>query len=176
MQPLDPSRRRLLKKLAKQRLEQQSQELRRELQEANPAPLGSDEWVRNYRTGVAREQKLRSAPPDRIEASDAAENFVAHEVHEIDEAHVGQSLPAAKTWYFECPRCHDLLHTKPSNSVSCRCGTVRLDHAAQTVSGPDSGLRIVSLIGRGHGQPAPSGPDANVDARSSRRRPWWRFW
>ena len=152
---MDEAEKRRLKKLGKQRVEEQSRELQARLREANPAPIGSDEWVRNYKAQTIRERALRRTPPDRIAASEAAQCFVLNEVDP------GPNFGGVPTWYVECPECHDLLHTAPADSVSCSCGAVRLDLATKQVL-VGSGLRprIVRLIARGE----------------TAHRPWWRFW
>ena len=73
---MDESEKRRLKKLGKKLVEQQSRELQERLHEANPVPLDSDEWVRNYRVGTQREKQLRAAPPDRILAAEFRRTFV----------------------------------------------------------------------------------------------------
>ena len=141
---MDEAEKRRLKKLGKQQVEQQSQALRARLQEANPAPVGSDAWVRNYKAQTGRERALRHAPPDRIVASEATQEFVLNEVDP------GPNFGGVPTWYVECPRCHDLLHTVPAESVSCSCGAVRLDLAARQFQvSPRLRPRFVRLIPRG---------------------------
>lgn len=152
---MDAAEKRRLKKLGKQLVEQQSRDIHARLAEANPAPVGSDEWVGNYKAQTTRERELRKSPPDRIPAAEASREFV------LDEVDPGRNFAGVPTWYVQCPACHDLLHTVPTQSVACSCGAVRLDLAEHALKvAPNTRPRIVRLIARGD---AP-------------RRPWWRFW
>lgn len=160
---MDEAEKRRLKKLGKQRVEERSRELEEQLRESNPAPVGSDEWVANYKTGTAHERALRQAPPDRMSEADALAKFVLRTVLERPDIGV-------PTWYAQCARCRDLLHTMPSAPTSCECGAVKLwmDGDPPLLQGRYAEadlLRIVKLIGRGTAQSTP--PE---------RRPWWRFW
>ena len=157
---MDAAEKRRLKKLGRRLVEHRSQELQERLHEANPAPVGSDEWVTNYKAEVERDRQLRKAPPDRLSNSEAAAEYVLLPVDP------GDRFIGVPTWYVQCPRCHDLLHSVPTKPVACACGAVQL-----TTSGDfpilqahvTRGLqpRVVRLIGRG-AQP--------------KRRAWWRFW
>ena len=152
---MDDAERRRLKKLGKRMVEQQSLELEARLAEANPARVGSDAWARSYKAGTARERELRASPPDRIAGADALREFVLHNVDP------GPGFAGVPTWYVECSRCHDLLHTVPKEAVNCSCGSVGLDPATrQFLVAPETQTRFVKLIGRGK-QP---------------RRSWWKFW
>jgi hypothetical protein len=152
---MDEAEKRRLKKLGKQMVEQQSRELQERLAEANPAPTGSDEWARNYKTQTLRERDLRRSPPDRIAGTEASRDFVLNEVDP------GPRFSGVPTWYVECPQCHDLLHTVPTQSVACSCGSIRLDLAdRQFLVAPETQPRFVRLIARGE-QP---------------RRRWWKLW
>ncbi|HZN68204.1 MAG TPA: hypothetical protein VFB66_23160 [Tepidisphaeraceae bacterium] len=152
---MDAAEKRRLKKLGKQLVQQQSRDLQARLAEANPAPAGSDEWVRNYRAQTTRERELRQSPPDRIPAAEASRGFV------LDEMDAGPNFGGVPTWYVQCPACNDLLHTVPTQSVACTCGAVRLDLVEQALEvASNTRPRIVRLIPRG----------------DAARRPWWRFW
>lgn len=157
---MDAAEKRRLKKLGKRLVEQRSQELQERLHEANPAPVGSDEWVTNYKAEVERDRQLRKAPPDRLSESEAAAQFVLQPVDSADR------FVGVPTWYVQCPRCHDLLHSVPTGPVACTCGAVKLTTSGdfpilQADVTQDVQPRVVRLIGRGT-QP--------------RGRPWWRFW
>lgn len=160
---MDEAEKRRLKKLGKERVEQQSRELERQLREANPASLGSDAWMANHKAGVDAERSLREAPPDRMPESEALTRFV---LHPIDSA--GDLIPV-RTWYVQCAHCRDLLHTEPSAPVTCQCGAVALWLAGdppllQGRYAEDALLGKVRLIGRGSAM------------KETPQRPWWRFW
>lgn len=152
---MNDAEKRRLKKIGKQVVEQQSRELHERLAEANPAPIGSDAWARNYKAQTLRERELRRSPPDKIAALEVAQEFLLH------PADPGPNFLGVPTWYIECPRCHDLLHTVPTQSVACSCGGMRLELATRKIE-VDNEIqpRFVRLIARG-GKP---------------RRPWWKFW
>ena len=160
---MDEAEKRRLKKLGKERVEQQSRDLEKQLREANPAPLGSDAWMANHKAGVDAERSLREAPPDRIPEPVALTRFV---LHPIESA--GELIPVP-TWYVQCAHCRDLLHTDPSAPVQCQCGAVQLwiggnPPLLQGKYAEGALLGKVRLIGRGAGQKPTPG------------RPWWRFW
>src|SRR5689334_18321947 len=115
---MEKAEKRRLKKLGKKLVEQQSRELDERLREANPAPVGSDEWARNYRAGVERERQLRADPAGRVPAADVRKGFVLLTVAE--EGPCG--LARLPTWYYECPACGDVLHSVPRRPVKCGCG------------------------------------------------------
>jgi len=151
---MDDAEKRRLKKIGKQQIEQQSREIQDRLAEANPAPVGSDEWARNYKAQTLRERELRRSPPNRIKAAEASRDFVLYEVEP------GPNFLGVSTWYAECPQCHDLLHTEPTAPVACSCKAIRLDCAGGILSiSAQSRFRFVRLIGR-----------------AEKPRPWWRFW
>lgn len=60
---MDADRKRELKQRGKAEVARRSSELRAELSAANPAPIGSDDWAKNYRTGTEREKWLRKKLP-----------------------------------------------------------------------------------------------------------------
>lgn len=142
---MDAAERMRLKKLGKQMAEQRSRELREQLRMANPAPIGTDAWVRNYKAAVARERRIRAEQPDLIPAEVAAREFVLQPV-----AGVPEFVP---TWYVECPRCGDLLHTAPRKTVRCTCGSVQLQLNLETLElslQAERQPRWVRLLGRGN--------------------------
>jgi hypothetical protein len=143
---MDEAEKRRLKKLGKKLVERRSRELRECLREANPAPIGSDEWARNYRAGVEREKQLRAAPPDRIPAAEVKECFALLPV----EGEGAGGLLSVPTWYYECASCGDVLHSAARQSVSCSCGNLLVDvKAGQVRSRSMEKARLVKLIGRG---------------------------
>ena len=140
---MDDAHKRRLKKLGKEMIERRSRDLQTRLTEGNPAPVDSDAWARNYKAQTLRQRELRRSPPDRIAASDASRDFVLNEVDP------GPSFSGVSTWYVECPRCHDLLHTVPIESVACSCGAIQLDIATRRfLVAPETQPRFVKLIAR----------------------------
>lgn len=150
---MNSEEKRELKKLSKQIVEQRSKDLKQMMHEANPAPIGSKEWVQNYKTATVRQQQLRLDPPDLIPAKIADRQFI---LKSVKPAWVG--IP---TWYIECPNCKDLLHTVPQQKVQCSCGATAIDLEANAIRiGTETNPRWVKLIGRG----------------KILRHPWWKFW
>lgn len=138
---MDEAEKRRLKKLGKKLVEQQSRELQERLHEANPAPVGSDEWVKGYRAGVERERQFRrhrrtESPPRRHGASLSSS--------------ARSQIFGVPTWYHECPVCGDLLHSVPQQTVACSCGNLLVDiDALQVASCSIEQVRLVKFIGRG---------------------------
>jgi hypothetical protein len=157
---MDEAEKRRLKKLGKNLVEQQSQDLRERLREANPAPVGSDEWATGYRAGVERERQLRAAPPDRLSAEDALREFVLQPV----EGEVPREVFGVPGRYRECPVCRDLLHSLPQHTISCACGNLLVDiESLQVASRSIEPVRLVKLIGRAEpGAPADGGCDRRL--------------
>jgi len=161
---MDPAKKRRLKKLGKRLVEQQSRELQEHLREANPAPVGSDEWAANYTAGVAHERALRKAPPDRMSESEAAAEYILVPVD------MGDRFIGVPTWYVQCSKCRDLLDSVPSAPVCCACGALRLSTSdgfpvLQSRFSADAQPCVLRLMGRGV-----------TPRKESVRRPWWRFW
>ena len=151
---MDEAEKRRLKKLGKQRVEEQSRALQERLAEANPAPVGSKKWARNYKAQTLRERELRQGPPDRIAGAEAAREFVLNEVDP------GPNFAGAPTWYVECPRCRDLVHTVPADFVACSCASIKLDPSTKRLTiPPGPPPRFVKLLARGE----------------EARRKWWKF-
>ena len=162
---MDEAEKRRLKKLGKREVEARSRQALERLLEAYPAPIGSDAWVENYRTGTEHDRALRQAPPDRMTEAEAAARFVLSPV----EGRLGDFI-GVPTWYAQCSRCRDLLHTVPSVPTTCGCGAVTLWTEGdfpllQGRYAEGDLLHIVKLIGRG-----------TARDREPDRRPWWRFW
>jgi hypothetical protein len=157
---VDKDEKRRLKKLGKQIVADQSRELDERLRQANPAPIGSNEWARNYREGTAKEKALQAAPPDRLSSAELQADFVTNPKH--------QDLPAelfgVPGYFWECRGCGDVVNTVPSATAQCTCGNVLIDMSAgrRQFRKPEN-VRLVSLIGKA----AKAVP---------RKRPWWKFW
>lgn len=124
---MDAGQKKRLKQAGKQLVERQSRELQERLKEANPAPTGTAEWARNYEVSAARDRPLRTEQPDIIAAAVATAEFV---LQPVDPAPLG-----VPTWYIECPKCHDLLHSVPRTTVLCTCGAVELNVEMHRVVG-----------------------------------------
>ena len=165
---MEAEERRRLKKLGKQRVEQESRELRERLAESNPAPVGSDEWARNYRQGTLKEKELRQQQPDIIYGSEVERDFV---VNPIDS--VSHGVP---TYYIQCVHCGDALHSCPTRQLNCSCGRVSVAFGYNPTiitAESQSDVQWVTLIGRG------TAKLGFMDRDKSHRRftkRWWQFW
>jgi hypothetical protein len=158
---------RRLKKLGKQRVEQQSRELRERLVESNPAPVGSDEWARNYKQGTLKEKELRQQHPDIIYGAEVERDFVVNPIEPISHG--------VPTHYIQCVRCCDVLHSCPTRDTKCSCGGIFIALSnGQTMITADSqsDIQWVKLIGKGTAELG------SVDQKSSHTqyKPWWQFW
>src|SRR5205085_9112126 len=124
---------------------QRSQELHERLREANPAPIGSDAWARNYREATLKEQAQRAAPPDLIRAEQLRAEFVPNPMH--------QDLPpelfGVVGCFWECLMCSDVVHSLPKATVSCRCMNILINaqEPSRTFQNPAQ-VRLVKLIAK----------------------------
>jgi hypothetical protein len=139
---MDEAEKKRLKKLGKKLVEQQSRLLREALREANPAPIGSDEWMKNYRALIARDRQLRERPPAYIPAGEARRDFV---LLECEKATSFGEQPL----YYQCSYCCDLLHAATLRPVVCSCGNLFLDEEAlQVACRSIEQVRLVKLLAR----------------------------
>ena len=82
-------------------------------------PVGTThQWVEHYRRARENERWLIENRPQHIVASQVAERF---ELWSSEET--GQGEP-----WIECLECHDVLHTYPTKSIQCSCGTVMITY------------------------------------------------
>jgi hypothetical protein len=165
---MDAADKRRLKKLGKQRVEEKSRELRDRLAESNPAPVGSDEWVRHYRQATLKGKELRQEQPDVIYASEIQRDFV---VNPIEPAPIG-----VPTYYVRCVQCGDALHSCPTEHITCSCGRLNITRSGgQTKITAESHADVqwVKLIARGTAKLGFENKRA-LAARSTKR--WWQFW
>jgi hypothetical protein len=137
---MTPEEKRELKKRGKQIVGQRSAALHDALRRANPAPVGSDEWVQNYLAEKENEKWLFEHQPEHILASEASQRFVLLSAEET-----GHPEP-----WIECLDCHDILHSYPRRSTQCSCGTVVIKISRPPrVTARDDRARAVRLIARG---------------------------
>lgn len=137
---MTPEAKRALKKQGKHVAAQRSAVLHAALAQANPAPVGSDEWMRNHLTARSNEAWLAEAQRDHIPASEVAKRFVL-----LSSEESGRDEPFA-----ECLGCHDVLYTAPKNPVSCSCGSLRIRYAKPLRLKAGAGVRGVQLIAKGN--------------------------
>ena len=143
---LDKDEKRRLKKLGKQAVADRSRELQERLREANPAPIGSDAWTKNYRDGTLKEKALQRNPPDRLTAIELAESFVPNPAH--------QDLPVelfgVQGCFWECLACGEVINSLPRVAVRCHCGNITIDpvNGVRLFEKSDR-VRLVTLIGKG---------------------------
>jgi hypothetical protein len=143
---MDKDEKRRLKKLGKQAVADRSRELRERLREANPAPIGSDAWAKNYLDGTLKVKALRADPPDRLAANELAESFVPNPAH--------QDLPielfGVPGCFWECLACNDVVNSLPREAVACHCGNIKIDlvQGVRSFEKKDR-VRLVTLIGKG---------------------------
>jgi len=143
---MDKDEKRRLKKLGKQAVADRSRELHERLREANPAPIGSDAWAKNYRDGTLKEKALRANPADRLTASELAESFVPNPAN--------QELPAelfgVPGCFWECLACGEVINSLPQEAARCQCGNITIDRSSGVRSFEKSDrVRLVRLIGKG---------------------------
>jgi hypothetical protein len=145
---MDAETKRKLKKLGKAEVERRSAELRADLAEANPAPIGSDEWGERYKRGTERERWLRKKLPllrkKRLEAL-----FVVRR-----EGPPGSIAGPGE--YVLCTTCGSAAPTALPRKLfywaSCGCGNIRWRCLLGWRKGEIRNLQAVvpvRLIGRG---------------------------
>jgi hypothetical protein len=143
---MNKEEKRRLKKLGKQAVADRSRDLQERLREANPAPIGSDAWARNYRDGTLREKALRENPPDRLTVTELAEAVVPNSAH--------QGLPVelfgAHGCFWECLACGAVVNSLPRVAVRCECGNVKVAPAnGVRLFEKQDRVRLVTLLGKG---------------------------
>ncbi len=137
---MTPEAKRRLKKEGKAVAERQSAALHAVLQRANPAPAGSDEWMRNHVRATANEKWLREQQPEFIPAAEVAKRFALVSAQEL-----GRPEP-----WVECMQCHDVLYSYPKASLQCSCGSLTIKYAKPPrVDAREGQARAVGLIGKG---------------------------
>jgi hypothetical protein len=142
---MDKDERKRLKKLGKERAEQRSQEGHAALAASNPAPIGSEQWVANYRAQRLQERELRAAPPDYIASSVAQRDWVMLAADD----NKASGIFAIPTCYLHCTRCGDLIHSATDASNRCECGNVQLQpNEKKILVGDRSSVRLVTLIAK----------------------------
>jgi hypothetical protein len=104
---MDENEKRRLKKIGKQRVADRSRELQDRLREANPAPIGSEAWAKNYRDGSLKEKALRLNPPDRPGAAELAHSFVANPIHQD----LPDELFGVPGNFWQCLACGDAINS-----------------------------------------------------------------
>jgi len=142
---MDKDEKRRLKKLGKQVTAERSRELQERLAEANPAPIGSDSWMRSFREGTLKERALRTAPPDQISAANVRADYVPNPMHQSFPPELF-GLPGS---FWECLECGDAVHSLPSATTSCQCGNITIDIGEpRRLFHKPEGVRLVTLIGK----------------------------
>jgi hypothetical protein len=137
---MTPEEKRKLKRHGKEVAEQRSAAFLDALKQANPAPVGSDLWVQNYKTERENERWLAQQQPTHILASEVVKRFIPVSA---------QDTGTVEPWV-ECLDCHDVLHTYPPHSTQCSCGTVQVKYARPPrITAKNDHVRNVRLIARG---------------------------
>jgi hypothetical protein len=145
---MDAERKRQLKALGKAEVERQSAELQATLSAANPAPIGSDEWAKNYKTGTLREKWVRETLPI-LRKKKLDKLFVVLPV-------TGAGVTEAVDLFVQCRHCSSVGPSLPPKRFfywgSCDCGNVKWRcfwrWRKRIVQQPFS-LDPVKLIGKG---------------------------
>lgn len=145
---MDPERKRALKKLGKAEVQRQSDEIRRVLDEANPADATSDAWIKGHKLGTERERWLRKRLPT-LHRPQLDALFVVW-------PYAGSGWVPTPGGYVQCEDCGSALPSMRPKSwlyaTGCRCGNITwwecLRWRRITVRRPDRVIAI-KLAGRG---------------------------
>lgn len=145
---MDAERKRQLKSQGKAEVERRSTQLRRAMRAANPAPIGSDEWGKNYKTGTLREKELKRILPI-IHKRDLDWQFAVLPVE-------GLGIAPVAGLYLQCQQCGSVLPSAIPRRFfywgACGCGNVkwRIFWRWNWNSVSDPSLLVpVKLIGKG---------------------------
>src|SRR5687768_9122851 len=101
---MDKEEKKRLKRLGKSLAEEKSRRIEELVQQANPAPVGSDEWARNHLESLARERAARAIVDRAIPAEEAARDYI---VNLKEEEFRGGVYPTVPGWFYRCSRCGD---------------------------------------------------------------------
>ena len=112
---MDNARRKELKRQGKKAAEEASAVVGVYLEQANPFPVGSDEWVRGYRE--INENAHWFYGRETISAQDVRTRFITVP---------SGAVPAHPAVFFLCLACGDALHEYPSSSHQCSCGNIQI--------------------------------------------------
>jgi len=140
---MDKAERKRLKQQGKQMVEERSQAVYDALNRANPVPINDPRWAKNYKEQTLRERKLRKDTPDHISSAEITERW---EIITVDEDfQIG--APIAPAHFLQCPKCGDLVHGRPTQSVACGCGILGIDLDRKALCAPDNEkIALVKLI------------------------------
>jgi len=143
---MDKAERKRLKKLGKAIVEKQSQEVRAALSEANPAAIGTPEWVANFKAQSEERRRLRKSSPDFIPPDDARRDWVTLSCEQLH----GPEFWCVPTWYYHCARCGSLLHSCAEFQAWCSCGNVSIDPDTRVITIKDRGtVTLKRLVPKG---------------------------
>jgi hypothetical protein len=118
---MDPERRRQLKRAGKAEVERRSAELNAAMSASNPAPVGSEEWGRGYKSGTERERWLRVKLPV-LHRPQLESLFVV-----LPQA--GAGWVAHPGGYVQCLKCGSAVPSAMPRRLfywsGCACGNIR---------------------------------------------------
>lgn len=168
---MDKAQKKRLKNLGKEIAERQSRELREALSQTNPAPFGSDQYLRNEIELRKREKQIRSTPAKAQQLNKIEQDYVLLSMHK-DPAHSGFGLDQ----YWLCQDCKYLVSSEPAEPEQCQCGNLYIEPLQLTPKFGENG-RIIA-IDRVSAFNAKNPPSVELVKLlpKVRKKPWWQFW
>ena len=143
---METSRRRELKKIGKQLVQENSEEVREQLAKRNPWPVGHPNWVSNLQAEYKSNRKYRENAlrvlSEATVKDDADIKFLGFNFEDGFVPHAGS--------YILCRACRDLVPTACAHAMGCKCRAVVISPEARQVKLPTiDNYSVVELIGRG---------------------------
>lgn len=171
---MDKSEKRRLKKLGKKIVEERSADLRKALDEANPASIEeSDAWIKNYKEITENERWLRKAQPmmhkrewekkfivrqDEVPGSTLEQMFkpvTAEDGMLASALYAKHGVMSTPETYIQCIPCETVLPTLPARGwfywKRCECGNaarLRIFMWFSLMIRDEGKLRFVRLMGK----------------------------
>ena len=143
---MDSARRRDLKKIGKQLVQESSDEVREQLAARNPWPVGHPNWVSNFQTEYQLNRKYRK---NTIQVLNEASVQTEAEIKFLGLDFEDGFIPR-KGWYILCHGCRELVPTACSYTMGCQCRAVAVSPEARQIRLPPlDRYSVVELVGRG---------------------------
>ena len=155
---MDKQRKKELKNMGKQLVEEYSAQVRERLTEENPFHYTDPRWVENYKDIYYRNKDFRLNTDVVLNEADLGEPV---RLKILGYKFEGVLVPK-KGDYILCASCRSLVPTWATEPLICKCGNIYIDLKNKNVVLPAPDLYSV----------------VNIEALGNIRKtkPWWKFW
>lgn len=143
--PIDPARRRQLKKEAKRRLEEQDEQYRKERLEINPFSIHDPRGFENMKAEYLIDRKYRKNVRRVLRETEVLQDAVIRERH----LEPGDGVFAHPRVYFQCNTCKDLVPSAAEIPLRCSCKSLMIHSYPYQYYVRDQRYRVVELKGKG---------------------------